>query len=1070
MRLVLLSLFLIGTFSRSLAADPALVRIAVISDADCRDLATLITAELSAHPQIQMVERDDLAKVGDEIQVQHLAGTDAAAFGKLVHAEGILFLAKQNQSIQARLTAVGLGYSAFDLQLDAGLAVGEMAKAIDHRVLQLVPKLQLPPGRAIPISLLNLRSQIVTPNATEVDRNLTLLLESRLASIPEYVVLERRHAWDVGFERQLMTTAKPDLLQGIYVLDGTLKLSGAEIQTELRLRLPKSHLETTFQAAGRLDDLPGLVETLVTQITKAIGAPTTSTVWQPEAEAREYLLEGIWAWQHGEPKASVEALDSAELLGEKAPDLTAARIQALCQMAIPDLNPADISSIGAYTVLSIIFEHVNPTKYYSPLLPLPDRLACVKRAMADFETYRDPKGLRSYHLQFIDSRWQHDVQLGCAENFVVHAASSVLAELSQKNDSEFEAFCEQVRQFAGYDPSNGKLPRDTADAAFYADLWSHSQEEEIDYYRRVLTAPKAQGQLNALFLKSRFIWEKGRSFCPRFISDPEEQKRAFIDFAQSLIQTPEGKLSGLVIFSGVKDTALNESSYSAFLTELGNRRVELVQTGELLAHTKAAFQLPQALRDKLGEYGVPVLREYLTHAHEWDLRTLQVLWIPARFPPDQAAAIWSEFKAFQVPILNDPTGRHKDDGEAMFGSFENAFNKVFPEFTKSLHTAPPLSVTRFWQPGLNERMGKFIYFNSGKGYGNTLALRGFGPGENHAPKIYFLNLPDFKTDLVDLPHDVTAYGYDFNEAFLYVTGFDGRPADGKSRLYRFDRGRRMWEGRDVPPGYQPPALIRGHPYLILNSSNSLEPAIARYDWETQNLTILASSRRRPAQNQFDDRRSYVVASLFPAFRDEVGAQIDFQSYLIREGTGAWSPLKQDSTMSLAFRVGDKTLLVDYKHTALFLLDPAKSDLETLILGSAPNKPQVPPEGAARWHVDWPTFRGLFANQNNVGLHGDAFFKLLFYQTAPAHYELTWFDPSREAALSIPLHFEMAPSTQTALKALPVQNTKIVVNPEEDGFPLQMVTTDAGICLWHPSSGVWFIPFAEIEAYVKSSHG
>ena len=48
-------------------AGPASVRVAIISDADNQNLAALVTTELSSRPDISLVERDDLAKVGDEL-------------------------------------------------------------------------------------------------------------------------------------------------------------------------------------------------------------------------------------------------------------------------------------------------------------------------------------------------------------------------------------------------------------------------------------------------------------------------------------------------------------------------------------------------------------------------------------------------------------------------------------------------------------------------------------------------------------------------------------------------------------------------------------------------------------------------------------------------------------------------------------------------------------------------------------------------------------------------------------------------------------------------------------------
>ena len=93
--------------------------------------------------------------------------------------------------------------------------------SLAHRAAGYAPKLKLDPGKAVRLSILNLRADYATAQSTTLERDLTLLLESRLAAVPEYVVLERRHAWSLGFEHSLDPAAKP-LLRGAYLIDGTV--------------------------------------------------------------------------------------------------------------------------------------------------------------------------------------------------------------------------------------------------------------------------------------------------------------------------------------------------------------------------------------------------------------------------------------------------------------------------------------------------------------------------------------------------------------------------------------------------------------------------------------------------------------------------------------------------------------------------------------------------------------------------------------------------------------------------------------------------------------------------------
>jgi hypothetical protein len=326
----------------------ASVRLAVISDADNQAFAASLITELSSGQDVSLVERDDLAKVGDELKLQQMAGSDAIALGKLIGADGLIFINKAPDGFQVRFTAVGLGYALFDDQIAPGTEIVQLAKSMANRIAVYAPKLKLDPAKAIPISVLNLRADYATPDSLTMERKLTLLLESRLASLPQYVVLERRHGWSLGFEHSLLTNPKP-LLQGAYVVDGSLSLplqsqDPKDVIIHLRLRSPGNQ-QTPLEIRGPVNDLQGLIERMASEIQKATGTTSAAPPWQPEKEAREYLEEGIWGWRNDADDAALEALDSAELLGETAPDLVPVRIAVLYQRASHalDLAKQDVS-------------------------------------------------------------------------------------------------------------------------------------------------------------------------------------------------------------------------------------------------------------------------------------------------------------------------------------------------------------------------------------------------------------------------------------------------------------------------------------------------------------------------------------------------------------------------------------------------------------------------------------------------------------------------------------------------------------------------------------------------------
>jgi hypothetical protein len=162
MRVTLTGLFWIALMTLMIA-DP--VRVAIISDSGSRNLSELVTTELSSNVAMSLLERDDLAKIGDEAKVQQMASGDATALGKLANADGLLFLDQRADGAHVRFTAVNLGYALFDDPVPPGIDPQQEAKALAHLVANDAPKLKLDPSKAVPISLLNLRADIGTPES-----------------------------------------------------------------------------------------------------------------------------------------------------------------------------------------------------------------------------------------------------------------------------------------------------------------------------------------------------------------------------------------------------------------------------------------------------------------------------------------------------------------------------------------------------------------------------------------------------------------------------------------------------------------------------------------------------------------------------------------------------------------------------------------------------------------------------------------------------------------------------------------------------------------------------------------
>ncbi len=171
--LILLSGVRDGFGQAPASPPPEFPRVAIISTADTADLASLLTAELSNNPAISLVERDDLAKARDELKLEQLAETDAAALGKQIGADGLIFISKSPDGLQVRFTAMGLGYALFDDRYDAATDLPHMAQTIAVRIADYAPKLKLRPEEAILLSVLNLRADVAATDSSNLERKLT---------------------------------------------------------------------------------------------------------------------------------------------------------------------------------------------------------------------------------------------------------------------------------------------------------------------------------------------------------------------------------------------------------------------------------------------------------------------------------------------------------------------------------------------------------------------------------------------------------------------------------------------------------------------------------------------------------------------------------------------------------------------------------------------------------------------------------------------------------------------------------------------------------------------------------
>ncbi len=227
--------------------------------------------------------------------------------------------------------------------------------------------------------------------------------------------------------------------------------------------------------------------------------------------------------------------------------------------------------------------------------------------------------------------------------------------------------------------------------------------------------------------------------------------------------------------------------------------------------------------------------------------------------------------------------------------------------------------------------------------------------------------------------------------------------------------------------------------------------LARYDWDSGQTILLASSRRRPAQNQFDDRAPYNVADVFATPDGKVCAQIEQADYVIQDTPGNWtlqSKLSPFPEVPQEPRVG-------------VFPDPFG-------LHSSTMEPQFQPMSKEfTWYL---ACREKIYARNKGDIIGFAYRNGdIFVLGRTDCYTLWWCDPARVEPIEIPLKLSIDGATLAEMKARYGDAASILTSPMTSAVAtVNMKVTSEGLCLTGELGGFWFIPFSDIDSY-RAAH-
>ena len=1071
-------------------ADLAPVSIAVIDTPQTADLGALVTTELSTNSAVHLVERSDLAKIGDEAKLQQLAGSDSVALGKLAGASGLLFVDKTADGFHLCFTAVGLGYALFDDEIPAGDSPTQLAKSIAHRVAGYAPKLALDPGKAIPISVLNLRADVGSTATLALERNLTLLLESKIAAVPEFVVLERRHAWSLGFERSLDVSSKP-LLRGAYLVDGTIRFpaSGDNCSIALRLRQPGGGAEKSTTVQGSTKDLGALADQILAEIKKNIGRAVSESGSTPVEEGNEYLHEALWGWRSNVPDAALEAIDSAELLGAPPEDVVPLRIQILCAIANRGM------------------EHWRPPSTETPPTfdanALAEKTDAALRSIQETVRYRD-ENLESKLGEFVPSNGPERLRFRTGETIavVVYIGSKNLLLLEHAQSPRADELRRALRAITGYDPLHGKpgaVQRSNAGGyggnllAAFADDWAQTLEEELAFYRLACVDTE-------VVLPMEQLRDPSKTFCARFLTTPAQREKAFDDFVESLKSIPASQRAYLVLKTHVKDTAIADATYLDYLNYMWSFRQQVATSNDYSPLVESVWSIAGEVSQRNPKAALPLVHAVLDEEHPGlsGIIVLKILWKPAETDPADALKIWKEEHDYvkrRTDVIMQKEGRTDVSFLAEMDSVMYYFKSKFPDVVKTpledtatATSTPPLVVTQFWYPWLdpNTPVDNNVILSTTTVGDDSIWVVGF---LNHLEKgrIYKVHLPDMQTETIAPMDGKYIQGLLWTPQALYAPLIEQEGRGFTHQLARYDFATSTWTKRDLSVGYLPQQLCAVNNIIYLAtgaagaSPGDRESGMAKYDWDADKVTLLSSNRRRPAQNQFDDSPAYRIAGFFAGPGNKPGVTTDSGTFYVQETPGTWLPVFDGRFNDYVISQADRTLVFNSQGEAM-LIDPK---LAAPIPWMASDEPiyrkakglpgvtgPVPTPWASEAIWDCPPGKRKQMDGGTTAFHGNQLF--MFIQPSPVEnrYELLCYDKTRgRKPTHIPIKFQLTDPEKAALSLHPgrMPNGFTIDELEQPHSPFvpRLVATSQGLCLHSIDAGFWFIPYSDIDAYLKS---
>ncbi len=358
--------------------------------------------------------------------------------------------------------------------------------------------------------------------------------------------------------------------------------------------------------------------------------------------------------------------------------------------------------------------------------------------------------------------------------------------------------------------------------------------------------------------------------------------------------------------------------------------------------------------------------------------------------------------------------------------------------------------------------------------------------------MFKITLPDFQTDVFDAPQGMrereVVQWIQKSPTALYASIASERGDQYPCELARYDFATRTWTTRKLPLEFAYDfSLVGESVYLAVVVSgqdwDQQEAGLARYDWDSQQLTILASNRRRPARNQLDDTEAYNVRRVFLGPGNKPCVTTDAGTFYIRDDAGTWPLVFDGAALDEVITTPGSAVVMNFRGEAT-LLDPQSPAPVPWMAAVIPfqrdgrngwRRELTPWASQTLW--DGPSnnaaVNGKYLSPKLAGFHGDWFFQLVQPKLNGGNYDLCCYQKGQgRLPRHVPLHFALDAATKAALPGdgEDGSNEGTIYNIEHDDPDMQIrkvISAPQGLCFQGSRYGVWFLPYDDIAAYLAS---